>query len=366
MADYGTPESVEVYGGVAPIAVSQPYSVAPGSDWGAAVPVQQAVATQGGWNIGPNGPSWQGVPSDNLGMASGAVYRTRNVANPMTLYREMGYNPNYNMPGSMEAHQRYGIPPVITQSSPYASLAAVYGPGHSVAPLTGYASQFPHVLNGVRQDYLAPMLSLYEIPMYRSSNADALIAAALGRTARGGGGGVARGGGGGGANAGSAMPDMALPPTGLNMDIGPVPQWRVEMDEKGRLIPGSGYRYDQLPYAQANPIFDQLPLPEPLGQPAPIGDVGRQAQPAPVPQTPQTSASPQTVPSAPRLDPQTEWELNQPNLPHYSPDPEIQNLQRQGLVPLEPPVQSQSSYYPVGRFHTLAQLMAATTPSILG
>lgn len=78
---------------------------------------------------------------------------------PPSMYREAGIpNPYYNMPGSREAQEQYGIPPVIVQDQPYATAAYMTHPNGSVSPLIGYPSVYPHVLNGVPQDYAAPYI----------------------------------------------------------------------------------------------------------------------------------------------------------------------------------------------------------------
>lgn len=75
-------------------------------------------------------------------------------ANAAPMYREARIaNPNYNMPGSAEAHSQWGIPPVVVQSDPYSTLAFAAGPDGSVAPLIGYPSRVPHVMNGVPRPY---------------------------------------------------------------------------------------------------------------------------------------------------------------------------------------------------------------------
>lgn len=104
-------------------------------------------------------PTVQGLASRIA--ATGPLVTSTNV-DPM--YREANIpNPNYNMPGSAEAHARFGIPPVVVQSDPYATLAFAAGPDGSVAPLIGYPSRYPHVLNGVPRPYgggsLAGLLS---------------------------------------------------------------------------------------------------------------------------------------------------------------------------------------------------------------
>lgn len=64
-----------------------------------------------------------------------------------------------NIPGAQEAQQQYGIPPVLTQASPYATAGYITnGPNGGVSPLVGYPSVYPHVLNGVPQDYTAPYI----------------------------------------------------------------------------------------------------------------------------------------------------------------------------------------------------------------
>lgn len=68
--------------------------------------------------------------------------------------------PNYyNVPGAAEAHALYGVPPMMFQRDPYATAGFMAGPDGSVQPLVGYPSRYPHVLNGVPQNYAAPYLA---------------------------------------------------------------------------------------------------------------------------------------------------------------------------------------------------------------
>ena len=68
--------------------------------------------------------------------------------------------PNYyNVPGAAEAQALYGVPPMMFQRDPYATAGFMAGPDGSVQPLVGYPSRYPHVLNGVPQNYAAPYLA---------------------------------------------------------------------------------------------------------------------------------------------------------------------------------------------------------------
>lgn len=70
---------------------------------------------------------------------------------PIPAYPRSGAN--VTMPGSREAWERYGVPPVVIQPSPYATAAyRTYTDPYGqigVQPLTGFPSVYPHVLSGV-------------------------------------------------------------------------------------------------------------------------------------------------------------------------------------------------------------------------
>lgn len=80
---------------------------------------------------------------------------------PPSLMREArpGIQNYWNAPGAYEAQERYGIPPVLMQRSPYATAGYMAGPDGSVNPLVGYPSIYPHVLNGTPQNYAAPAMA---------------------------------------------------------------------------------------------------------------------------------------------------------------------------------------------------------------
>lgn len=77
----------------------------------------------------------------------GAIPTTRRVL-------DVGRN-DYNMQGTLEAAQGYGIPPVMVQSDPYARIAYSYGPSGPI-PLIGATSVYPHVVSSGMYDYAAP------------------------------------------------------------------------------------------------------------------------------------------------------------------------------------------------------------------
>lgn len=62
-------------------------------------------------------------------------------------------DPYVSMPGSREAWEQYGVPPVMIQSDPYATAAyRAYTDPYGqigVQPLIGFPSRYPHVLSGV-------------------------------------------------------------------------------------------------------------------------------------------------------------------------------------------------------------------------
>lgn len=73
----------------------------------------------------------------------------------------------YNMTGSRDAHERYGVPPVLVQSDPFARIAYNVGLGGSVSPMVGYPSVYPHVLNGVVERGMPAYLD--QVAAYRNS-----------------------------------------------------------------------------------------------------------------------------------------------------------------------------------------------------
>lgn len=62
---------------------------------------------------------------------------------------------DYNMQGTLDAEQRYGIPRVMVQTDPYARIAYSYGPSGPI-PLIGATSVYPHVVSSGMYDYAAP------------------------------------------------------------------------------------------------------------------------------------------------------------------------------------------------------------------
>lgn len=145
--------------------------------------------TGGGVVVTPTVP--QGATVSYPAVAQGsALPTTTHVLN-------VGRN-DYNMQGTLEAARDYGIPSVMTQTSPYARIAYTYGPSGPI-PLIGATSVYPHVVSSGRYDYAAPFRR--NVVPVGASLAD--IMAHVERMSRpmrgggggGGGGGVARGGG---------------------------------------------------------------------------------------------------------------------------------------------------------------------------
>ena len=103
-----------------------------------------------GPNVGPQMPAPMAVPMPQTVVPN----------QPQALMREArpGIQNYWNAPGAHEAQERYGIPPVLMQQSPYATAGYMAGPDGSVNPLVGYPSVYPHVLNGTPQNYAAPAM----------------------------------------------------------------------------------------------------------------------------------------------------------------------------------------------------------------
>ena len=149
---------------------------------------------------------------------------------PPSLMREArpGIQNYWNAPGAYEAQERYGIPPVLMQRSPYATAGYMAGPDGSVNPLVGYPSIYPHVLNGTPQNYAAPamanawsVLGPWLAPPAQNGMAQELLRAMTQRTPRR----AADGTGGGGTQrttpaqktaAPQQQPDTPNPPMGPN------------------------------------------------------------------------------------------------------------------------------------------------------
>lgn len=122
---------------------------------------------------------------------------------PPSLMREArpGIQNYWNAPGAYEAQERYGIPPVLMQRSPYATAGYMAGPDGSVNPLVGYPSIYPHVLNGTPQNYAAPamanawsVLGPWLAPPAQNGMAQELLRAMTQRTPRRAAGGTGGGG----------------------------------------------------------------------------------------------------------------------------------------------------------------------------
>lgn len=149
---------------------------------------------------------------------------------PPSLMREArpGIQNYWNAPGAYEAQERYGIPPVLMQRSPYATAGYMAGPDGSVNPLVGYPSIYPHVLNGTPQNYAAPamanawsVLGPWLAPPAQNGMSQELLRAMTQRTPRRAAGGT----GGGGTQrttpaqktaAPQQQPDTPNPPMGPN------------------------------------------------------------------------------------------------------------------------------------------------------
>lgn len=152
---------------------------------------------------------------------------------PPSLMREArpGIQNYWNAPGAYEAQERYGIPPVLMQRSPYATAGYMAGPDGSVNPLMGYPSIYPHVLNGTPQNYAAPamanawsVLGPWLAPPAQNGMAQELLRAMTQRTPRRAAGGTGGTGGGGTQRTTPAQktaapqqqPDTPNPPMGPN------------------------------------------------------------------------------------------------------------------------------------------------------
>lgn len=103
-----------------------------------------------GFNYGgvPN-YQWWGYPPTQ---ATSGGWMSQPVYNPLyDVYPASGAH--YSAPGSREGYEQAGIPPVMYQRSPYATLAFRAIPnawgGASVQPLIGFPSRYPHVVSGV-------------------------------------------------------------------------------------------------------------------------------------------------------------------------------------------------------------------------
>lgn len=152
----------------------------------------------------------------------------------------------YNMTGSREAHERYGVPPVLVQSDPYARIAYNVGPGGSVTPMVGYPSVYPHVLNGVVERGMPAYLD--QVAAYRNSllpymgQLAQIMQPAAPAQRRSGGGGVRVGGGGGSGGgrpaATSRVPNMS-PASQQLAGLLPGPDFTGYARELTGLLPGS-------------------------------------------------------------------------------------------------------------------------------
>lgn len=109
----------------------------------------------------------------------------------------------YNMPGSREAWEQYGIPPVMVQSDPYARIAYRQNPNGSVTPLIGFGSVYPHVVRGVADPSLPASVGMWHWlgQQARQANPYGALAAQVLRTPR------RTGGGGGGGQQAPAKPN---------------------------------------------------------------------------------------------------------------------------------------------------------------
>lgn len=148
---------------------------------------------------------------------------------PPSLMREArpGIQNYWNAPGAYEAQERYGIPPVLMQRSPYATAGYMAGPDGSVNPLVGYPSIYPHVLNGTPQNYAAPamanawsVLGPWLAPPAQNGMAQELLRAMTQRTPRRAAGGT----GGGGTQRTTPAQKTAAPqqqPNTPNLPMGP-------------------------------------------------------------------------------------------------------------------------------------------------
>lgn len=90
------------------------------------------------------------APQTNVAVPATATQGQVVSANVDPMYREAQVaNPNYNMPGSAEAYSRWGIPPVMMQRDPYATIAWQANGDGTVMPVVGFGSRYPHMVNGV-------------------------------------------------------------------------------------------------------------------------------------------------------------------------------------------------------------------------
>lgn len=153
---------------------------------------------------------------------------------------------DYNMPGSLEAYQTYGIPPVMVQSDPYARIAYSYGPSGPI-PLIGATSVYPHVVSSGDYDYAAP----YRRTIVPVGNSLGDIMAHIERMAQ-----LMRRSGGSGTGGGSAKKQdtkttpqedaLALPPRDIPgappLTVPTVPQLQVPKDIKTPLPQTDGQK----------------------------------------------------------------------------------------------------------------------------
>lgn len=120
------------------------------SNWGTPrTPMEQLAAAilatdTGGMNVQQNGYNARAeVP-----VAAGPAWAG---PSPMPAYPSGGNQ--VTMPGSRAAYEQWGIPPIMMQSSPYATAAyRTYTDPYGqlgVQPLIGFPSAYPHVLSGV-------------------------------------------------------------------------------------------------------------------------------------------------------------------------------------------------------------------------
>lgn len=118
------------------------------TNWSSAPPswLAQLATNTAGYGSAPMWGGYNAVPA--VPVAAGPAWAG---SSQLPAYPQSGAH--MTMPGSREAWQQWGIPPVVMQRNPYATAAyRTYTDPYGqigVQPLIGFPSAYPHVLSGV-------------------------------------------------------------------------------------------------------------------------------------------------------------------------------------------------------------------------